>query len=89
MRPHLANVLSTRFCNSAFEPILHGTPMASWPAAVNSFVTASTASALRLETTTFAPARAISSAIDLPMPLVEPVINATFPVRSNMSIPRQ
>src|SRR5215467_8644742 len=40
------------------------------------------ASALRLDTTTRAPCSARRSAIALPMPLVEPVTSATFPVRS-------
>ena len=35
------------------------------------------------ETTTLAPARASSSAIDLPMPRVEPVTSATLPLKSN------
>src|SRR6516164_1513330 len=45
----------------------------------------SQASAFLLEIDTFAPARASSSAIDLPMPRVEPVTRATFPLRSNKS----
>jgi hypothetical protein len=51
---------------------------------MNSLVTSSQASDLRLEITTLAPAFAISSAMDLPMPLVEPVISATLPVKLNM-----
>src|SRR5262249_48711323 len=39
-------------------------------------------SALRLDTTTLAPCSARRSTIALPMPLVEPVTRATFPVRS-------
>src|SRR5690606_23154461 len=46
----------------------------------------SQASALRLEITTRAPARANSSAMDLPMPLVEPVMTATLPVRSKREL---
>jgi hypothetical protein len=38
---------------------------------------------LRLEMLTFAPARPSSSAIDFPMPRVEPVTSATFPCKSN------
>src|SRR5690554_417529 len=57
--------------------------MASKPWARISLATCSQASALRLEITTRAPQRAISSAMARPMPLVEPVITATFPVISN------
>jgi hypothetical protein len=39
-----------------------------------------------LETTTFAPESANCSAIAFPIPLVEPVTTATFPVKSNMKI---
>jgi hypothetical protein len=38
---------------------------------------------LRLEITTVAPCSAIRVAIARPMPLVDPVTMATFPVRSN------
>src|ERR1700749_3842501 len=41
------------------------------------------ASALRLEITTLAPSLASSSAEERPMPRLEPVTTATFPVRSN------
>jgi hypothetical protein len=41
------------------------------------------ASALRLEITTLAPSFAKSSAEERPMPRLEPVMTATFPVRSN------
>jgi hypothetical protein len=58
--------------------------MACSPRPHSSSVTALQASALRLEITTFAPASAIAVAIARPMPRLEPVINATFPVRSNM-----
>src|SRR4249920_424630 len=44
------------------------------------------ASALRLDTTTRAPCSARRSAIALPMPFVEPVTSATFPVRSKRVI---
>src|SRR5262245_66362966 len=44
------------------------------------------ASALRLDTTTRAPCSASRSAIALPMPFVEPVTSATFPVRSKRVI---
>jgi len=39
--------------------------------------------ALRLEMTTLAPSFANSSAEERPMPRLEPVMTATFPVRSN------
>ena len=87
MRPHFFITVSTRLCAAALSPTLHGTASASCPRAVNSAATASHASALRLEITTFAPRLAISSAMDLPMPLVEPVISATFPLRLNMFAP--
>src|SRR5438128_358898 len=45
--------------------------------------TASQASALRLEITTLAPRLASSSAEARPMPRLEPVTMATWPVRSN------
>src|ERR1700733_9157810 len=48
--------------------------------------TRSQASALRLETTTFAPCSASRWTIASPMPLVEPVTSATFPLKSNKSI---
>src|SRR5690554_6729509 len=57
--------------------------MASKPWARISLATCLQASALRLEITARAPQRAISSAMARPMPLVEPVITATFPVISN------
>ena len=47
---------------------------------------ASQTSTFRLEITTFAPCFAIAIAIDLPMPLDEPVIIAFLPVKSNISI---
>src|SRR5258705_7186820 len=50
--------------------------------------TRSQASGLRLDTTTLAPCSARRSTIALPMPLVEPVTRATFPVRSKSVIAR-
>src|SRR6185369_7293357 len=44
------------------------------------------ASALRLDMTTLAPCSARRSTIALPMPFVEPVTSATFPVRSKRLI---
>ena len=51
-------------------------PSRAW-SRLSSAVTASQASALRLETTTRAPARQKPAAIAFPMPLVEPVTTAT------------
>src|SRR3546814_5247343 len=45
--------------------------------------TASQASCLRLDITTFAPCSAIASAIALPMPRDDPVISAIWPFMSN------
>src|ERR1700686_2665865 len=63
--------------------MLHAIGVASLPSPLIAAATSAHLSALRLEITTLAPARAIASAIARPMPLVEPVITATFPVRSN------
>ena len=57
--------------------------MASPPALRMPAATASQASALRLEITTLAPSEAMISAAERPMPLLEPVMTATWPVRSN------
>ena len=54
--------------------------------ALISAATASHASCLRLEITTFAPCSASSRADALPMPRDEPVMIATLPVRSNSDI---
>src|SRR3546814_17771946 len=68
--------------------MLQGTAIAAPPCfaqfVLMSAATASHTSALRLETTTRAPSAAICSAMDLPMPLVEPVMTATLPDRSNI-----
>src|SRR4051794_37650589 len=53
-------------------------PLSRMPSA-----TASQASALRLEITTLAPRLASNSAEARPMPRLEPVTMATWPVRSN------
>ena len=57
--------------------------MASPPAFLMAAATASQASALRLEITTLAPSDAMISAAERPMPRLEPVMTATWPVRSN------
>jgi hypothetical protein len=51
--------------------------------ALISAATASHGPALREEMVTLAPCWAMRSAMALPMPLEEPVITATLPVRSN------
>ena len=63
--------------------MLQGMTMASPPAALMPSATSLQASALREETTTLAPNLASSSAEERPMPRLEPVTIATFPVRSN------
>src|SRR3546814_9922887 len=74
---------------SSARPMLQGMATASpGPRAHFALISAATVSqmsALRLDTTTLAPWAAICSAIDLPMPLVEPVTTATLPDRSNIS----
>src|SRR3569623_11634 len=54
--------------------------------ALISAATASHASCLRLEITTLAPCSASSNADALPLPFDDPVMTATFPVRSNSDI---
>ena len=56
--------------------------IASPPAFLMPAATASQASALRLEMTTLAPSEAMISAAARPMPLLEPVMTATWPERS-------
>src|SRR5438876_2483267 len=63
--------------------MLQGMTWASPPAFLMPSATSWQASALRLEITTFAPSLASSSAEERPMPRLEPVTMATFPVRSN------
>ncbi len=61
----------------------HGITAASPPRSRMPAATASQTSALRLDTTTFAPCSAMRSAMARPIPLLEPVTTATLPVRSN------
>src|SRR4051812_28250418 len=63
--------------------MLQGMTVASPPAAQMPSATSLQASALRDDTTTLAPSLASSSAEERPMPRLEPVTTATFPVRSN------
>ena len=51
-----------------------------------SIIIVSSVGGLREEMTTLAPCSAMRSAIALPIPLVEPVITATLPFRSNNSM---
>src|SRR5207302_6837318 len=60
-----------------------GNDMGVAPAFLMPSATSWQASALRLEITTFAPSFASNSAEERPMPRLEPVMTATFPVRSN------
>src|SRR5215217_9497452 len=62
--------------------MLQGMTIASPPALRISAAASSQAGFLRDDTTTLAPCRARCRAIDLPMPLLEPVTTATLPVRS-------
>src|SRR5215218_5040355 len=63
--------------------MLQGMTWASPPALLMPSATSLQASALRLEITTLAPSFASSSAEERPMPRLEPVMMATWPVRSN------
>ena len=86
--PSRRSVSATRFSSCSLWPTWQGTtiasPAPSAHASLMPFATSSQTSALRLETTTLAPWPAIASAIARPMPLDEPVITATLPVRSNI-----
>src|SRR5258708_37284276 len=62
--------------------MLQGTTIASPPALRISAAASSQAGCLRDDTTTLAPCSARCRAIDLPMPLLEPVTTATLPDRS-------
>jgi hypothetical protein len=76
--------LATSASQSPRLPMWHGITATSLPSFRSGAATSSQASALRLEITTFAPARAIASAIARPIPFDDPVTIATFPVKSNM-----
>src|SRR5882757_7388696 len=73
----------TSASTSARREMLQAITWASPPALRMPSATASQASALRLEITTLAPSLASNSAEERPMPRLEPVMTATFPVRSN------
>ena len=70
------------------SPMWQTIARASPPASVIRCATAAQASALRLETTTFAPRSANALAIASPIPRLAPVTTATLPFRSNMSVIR-
>src|SRR2546421_4265691 len=63
--------------------MLQGMTWASPPDLLMPSATSLQASALRLEITTLAPSFASSSAEERPMPRLDPVMTATWPVRSN------
>jgi hypothetical protein len=69
--------------------MLQGITTASPPACRMPLATGSQASALRLDTTTRAPSEASVSAIERPMPRLEPVTTATLPVRSKGDVTRR
>src|SRR5258706_7600624 len=85
MRPHRSLVRETNASTSALREILQGMTVASPPSPRIALATSSHGSGLRLETTTLAPRRAIHSAIERPMPRLDPVITATLPSRRNGS----
>ena len=70
------------------SPMWHAIARASPPASDDPLRHCGTGSALRLETTTFAPCSANALAIASPMPRLAPVTTATRPYRSNMSVIR-
>src|SRR5258705_10973111 len=81
--PKCLGVPVTSASTSSRREMLQGMTWASPPAFLMPSATSWQASALRLEITTFAPSFASSSAEERPMPRLEPVMMATFPVRSN------
>src|SRR5271165_355897 len=88
--PQCAMVPSTSACNCSLCATWHGMAMASPPLSRIPLATVSHTSPLRLEITTLAPCSAMRSAMARPIPFVDPVTTATFPVRSNsddMSLP--
>ena len=67
---------------SSIFPIWQARPSALRPCSRNEDATRSHSSGLRLLMTTCAPASASTRAVTSPMPIVDPVISATLPVRS-------
>src|SRR6266576_3770130 len=70
---------------SSRREMLQAMTWASPPALTMPSATSLQASALREEITTLAPSLASSSAEERPMPRLEPVMTATWPVRANGS----
>src|ERR1041385_5394432 len=91
MPPYCLTVPSISASTSFLREMLQGMTVASSPLALMPAATASQASALRLDTTTLAPSAAQCSAIERPMPRLEPVTMATLlssPNGDGMGFPR-
>ncbi|MNN21544.1 hypothetical protein D3C81_1348710 [compost metagenome] len=82
-RPKVASTLSAKARTLTRSAISQAMPVASMPSAFNVAATRSDTALSRPETTTRAPCWPSARAISSPMPLVEPVITATRPDRSN------
>src|SRR5437868_1982057 len=78
MPPYCLMVPSISASTSGLREMLQGMTVASPPFFLMPAATSSHASALRLDTTTFAPSAAQCSAIERPMPRLEPVTMATL-----------
>src|SRR2546421_6451946 len=78
MPPYCLMVPSISASTSGLREMLHGMTVASPPVFLMPAATSSQASALRLDTTTLAPSAAQCSAIERPMPRLEPVTMATL-----------
>src|SRR4051812_11314130 len=83
MPPYCFTVPSTSASTSFLREMLHGMTVASPPLFLIDAATSSQASALRLEITTLAPSIAQCSAIERPMPRLDPVTIATLFARLN------
>src|SRR5476649_2935328 len=83
IRPNSALVSATSASTWSLREMLQAMTLAMPPLARMPAATGSHASALRLEITSLAPRPAMVSAIERPMPRLEPVTIATLPVRSN------
>ena len=81
--PYCFTVPATSASTSGLREMLHGMTVASPPFCLMPAATSSQASALRLDTTTLAPSSAQCSAIERPMPRLEPVMMATLLSRLN------
>src|SRR3954462_7794932 len=76
--PYCFTVPAISASTSGLREMLHGMTVASPPLFLMPVATSSQASALRLEITTLAPSAAQCSAIERPMPRLEPVTMATL-----------